>query len=228
MKYKTLLFDVDDTLLDFQATEKAALRQLFAAEGLELTVDLERCYKKMNLELWQSFERGECSRDELVYQRFGHFFGQLGQTVDSVKLENQYRSFLNQGHHLLGNSLAIIKDLSRKADLFVVTNGVSKTQYQRLGDAKLLPYFKNVFVSEDTGYQKPMKEYFDYVFERIPNLDLAKTVIIGDSLTSDIQGGVAAGIDTIWLNNQKESSQSTIHSTYEIQQLDEIYPIIDC
>lgn len=226
MKYKTILFDVDDTLLDFQATEKAALTKLFASEGMELTTELEQRYKEMNHELWRSFERGERSRDEVIYQRFGQFFQKFGKVVDSVALENRYRSFLNEGHHLLGNSFSIIEDLSQKADLYVVTNGVSKTQYQRLGDAKLLPYFKDVFVSEDTGYQKPMKEYFDYVFERIPKLKLTETVIIGDSLTSDIQGGLLAGIDTIWLNNQSETINPAIQATYEIQQLDEIYSII--
>ncbi|MHC5246890.1 YjjG family noncanonical pyrimidine nucleotidase [Enterococcus sp. LJL120] len=227
MRYNTLLFDVDDTLLDFQATEKQALTKLFATEGLTLSPDLEEQYKTMNHGLWAAFERGEKTRDEVVNQRFGIFFEALGVRVDSIDLENRYRKFLEEGHDLLGNSYQIVADLSTKADLYVVTNGVSQTQYRRLTDAKLLPFFKEIFVSEDTGYQKPMKEYFDYVFARIPNLDKSDTVIIGDSLSSDIKGGIVAGIDTIWLNSKSEQAGNEIHPTYTINQLESIYRILE-
>ncbi|WP_265459341.1 YjjG family noncanonical pyrimidine nucleotidase [Enterococcus sp. HY326] len=227
MRYNTLLFDVDDTLLDFQATEKQALTKLFATEGLTLSPDLEEQYKTMNHGLWAAFERGGKTRDEVVNQRFGIFFEALGVRVDSVELENRYRKFLEEGHDLLGNSYQIVADLSTKADLYVVTNGVSQTQYRRLTDARLLPFFKEIFVSEDTGYQKPMKEYFDYVFARIPNLDKSDTVIIGDSLSSDIKGGIVAGIDTIWLNSKSEQASNEIHPTYTINQLESIYRILE-
>ncbi|MDH6364870.1 2-haloacid dehalogenase [Enterococcus sp. PF1-24] len=224
MKYQTLLFDVDDTLLDFQATERVALKRLFAFAGVTETPALVAKYKEMNHELWRSFERGERTRDEVIYQRFGMFFESLGKKVDGVALENQYRIFLEEGHDLMPDSREIITDLSQRADLYIVTNGVSQTQYRRLTDAKLLPFFKDVFVSEDTGYQKPMIEYFDYVFDRIPNFAKEQAVIIGDSLTSDIQGGITAGIDTIWLNPQKTTGM--IQPTYEIQQLTELYGIL--
>lgn len=227
MNYKTLLFDVDDTLLDFQATEKQALQKLFQAQGVTLTTEIEQAYKRMNHGLWQAFERGERTRDQVTNERFGLFFGTLGLSVDSLAVEKQYRSFLDEGHHLLGNSYQIIADLSQKANLYVVTNGVSKTQYRRLTDAKLLPFFKDIFVSEDTGYQKPMPEYFAYVFDRIPHLDKKETVIIGDSLTSDIQGGLISGIDTVWLNSKGERESEKIQPTYTIQQLDEIYNILE-
>lgn len=227
MKYKTLLFDVDDTLLDFQATEKQALRKLFDNQGVTLTAELEQDYKTMNHGLWQEFERGERTRDQVINERFGLFFKKLGISVDSLAVEKKYRSFLDEGHDLLGNSRKIIADLSQKADLYVVTNGVSKTQYRRLTDAKLLPFFKDIFVSEDTGYQKPMPEYFEYVFDRIPRLDKKETVIIGDSLTSDIQGGLTAGIDTVWLNSTGESESERIQPTYTIKQLEAIYDILE-
>lgn len=227
MRYNTLLFDVDDTLLDFQAAEKQALTKLFATEGLTLSPDLEEKYKTMNHKLWAAFERGEKTRDEVVNQRFGLFFEALGVRVDSIDLENRYRKFLEEGHDLLGNSYQIVADLSKKANLYIVTNGVSQTQYRRLTDAKLLPFFKAVFVSEDTGYQKPMKEYFDYVFARIPNFEKEATVIIGDSLSSDIQGGITAGIDTIWLNSKSEQATAGIQPTYTINQLESIYRILE-
>lgn len=225
MKYKNLLFDVDDTLLDFQAAENQALGSLFQTEGIPLTPEIKTSYQALNRMLWEEYEQGKRSRDEVVNQRFALLFQQFGKSVDGMMLEKQYRQFLNQGHQLLGNSRQIIADLSNKAELYVVTNGVSDTQYQRLTASKLLPYFKNVFVSEDTGYQKPMKEYFDYVFDRIPDFKKEETVIIGDSLSSDIAGGKQAGIDTIWLNSD-ENVKTTIAPTYRISSLDEIYTIL--
>lgn len=225
MRYKTLLFDVDDTILDFRDTEHNALKTLFAEQDVPFTEVVKQNYQELNHQLWQEYENGKMSRAQVTNERFGLFFQQLGKTVDSILLEKRYRHFLNQGHKLLGNSREIVADLSKKAELYIVTNGVSETQYQRLNDAKLMPYFKEVFVSEDTGYQKPMKEFFDYVFERIPNLNKEETVIIGDSLTSDILGGNLAGIDTIWLNPEKKAA-ANIQPTHQITALDDIYPIL--
>ncbi|MFD2391437.1 YjjG family noncanonical pyrimidine nucleotidase [Enterococcus gallinarum] len=221
MTYKTLLFDVDDTILDFQDTEHEALMALFAEQGLTMDLEMKQTYQEVNHRLWQQFEQGKLSRDQVVNERFGLFFKKYGRIVDSEAMEKHYRSYLDQGHKLLGNSQLVLAELADKFDLYVVTNGVSKTQYRRLSDAKLMPYFQDIFVSEDTGYQKPMKEFFTYVFDRIPNFEQQKTVIIGDSLSSDILGGHLSGIDTIWLNPNKKVA-STVLPTYEIQSLDQL------
>ena len=225
MKYENLLFDVDDTLLDFKAAELAGLTKLFANHGYILTDKLLAKYQMMNQSLWKDYEENRRTREEILDTRFGLFFDKLGKKVDSQAIEQEYRHYLNQGAQRLGNSLEIIADLSNKANLYVVTNGVAKTQYQRLKAASLLPYFKDIFVSETIGYQKPRVEFFEYVFRRIPQVDLSKTVIIGDSLSSDIQGGVNAGIDNIWLNPHGENSDK-IQPTYMIQTLDELYEIL--
>ena len=183
MTYKTLLFDVDDTILDFQDTEHEALTALFAEQGLTMDLEMKQTYQEVNHGLWQQFEQGKLSRDQVVNERFGLFFKKYGRIVDSEAMEKHYRSYLDQGHKLLGNSQLVLAELADKFDLYVVTNGVSKTQYRRLSDAKLMPYFRDIFVSEDKGYQKPMKEFFTYVFDRIPNFEQQKTVIIGDSLS---------------------------------------------
>lgn len=225
MKYTTLLFDVDDTLLDFKAAENQGLHQLFAEEGLDLTPNLKQQYQTLNHQLWHDYEQNKISRDEVLNQRFRLFFEQLGRKVDGEQMELRYRQYLNQGHQLLGNSLKIIQDLAPKASLYVVTNGVSETQYRRLTDAKLYPYFKDIFVSDAIGYQKPRIEFFNHVFDKIPHVDLKKTLIIGDSLTSDIQGGINANIDTVWLN-PKQTPAKSCQPTYEITQLEQLYPIL--
>ncbi|WP_429950133.1 YjjG family noncanonical pyrimidine nucleotidase [Enterococcus sp. AZ101] len=227
MKFKTLLFDVDDTLLDFQLTERKALQVLFQEEELTLTDEIEAIYKKINSRLWREFEQGKTDKATVTDTRFSLLFQQLNKKVDGKKMGEQYRYHLSQGHDLLGNSKAVIEKLNFDYELYIVTNGVAKTQYQRLNDSQMTKFFNDIFVSEEVGYQKPMKEYFDYVFERIPNFEREKTMIIGDSLASDIQGGQLAGIQTLWLNPTKQAALATIQPNYEISRLDDIFDILD-
>lgn len=226
-KYQTLLFDVDDTLLDFGAAEENALRLLFEEQKIPLTIEIKKHYKNLNQAMWQEFEKGNLERDELVNTRFSQLFKFLGQDVDGFLLEKSYRRFLEEGHELIDGAQSLIQTLKKDYDLYIVTNGVSKTQDKRLRDSGLHASFKDIFVSEDTGYQKPMKEYFDYVFARIPNFNREKTLIIGDTLGSDILGGQKVGMDTCWFNPTKKSNTSEIRATYQIAKLSELYLILE-
>ncbi|MBK3494711.1 YjjG family noncanonical pyrimidine nucleotidase [Viridibacillus sp. YIM B01967] len=225
-KYQTLLFDVDDTILDFGAAEKEALHSLFKDQEILLTAEIEAHYKEINQGLWRAFEEGEIDRNEVVNTRFALLFNKYGKEVDGAALERNYRIHLEEGHQLIEGAMELITSLQNKYDLYVVTNGVSKTQDKRLRASGLHSLFKNIFVSEDTGYQKPMKEYFDYVFARIPHFSAENTLIIGDSLSSDIKGGQLAGIDTCWLSPQMKLNNTEIIPTYQIQKLDELYRIL--
>src|SRR5699024_12566435 len=98
MKYKTLLFDVDDTLLDFQLTEANALSALFAEQGITLTPEIETSYKALNHHLWQEFEKGRLSREEIIGSRLGLLFKQFGKTVVSEHMETRYRHYLYNGN----------------------------------------------------------------------------------------------------------------------------------
>ncbi|HDL0749615.1 TPA: YjjG family noncanonical pyrimidine nucleotidase, partial [Enterococcus faecium] len=211
----------------FQLTEANALSALFAEQGITLTPEIETSYKALNHHLWQEFEKGRLSREEIIGSRFGLLFQQFGKTVDSDQMEKRYRHYLNQGHDLVPGSLEILKKVHPHADLYIVTNGVSHTQHRRLTDAGMLDYFKDIFVSEAVGAQKPMKEFFDHVFSHIPNFDKKQTVIIGDSLTSDIKGGNMAGIDTIWFNRNKLPEIEEIQPTYRIDSLEELYSLLE-
>lgn len=217
---------MDDTLLDFGAAEQAALRSLFADQGVALTAEIEAQYKKINQGLWKAFEEGKMSRDEVVNTRFSLLFRECGQEVDGLLLEGKYRGYLEEGHQLLTGALELITALQTKYDLYIVTNGVSKTQQKRLQNSGLHPLFKDIFVSEDTGYQKPMKEFFDHVFARIPDLTPEQGLIIGDSLTADIKGGHQSGLDTCWFNPARKPNDTGIMPTYEIEKLEELYRIL--
>jgi len=226
-KYKTLFFDADDTLLDFAAAEELALRLLFKEQNFPLSKDIEEHYQTLNQKLWRSFEEGKISRDEVVNTRFSSLFKEYGHEVDGVLLEQKYRGFLDEGHQLVHGALNVITKLQQQFDLYIVTNGVSKTQDKRLRDSGLHPFFTEIFVSEDTGFQKPMKEFFEYVFARIPNLSIENSLIVGDSLTSDMKGGQLAGLDTCWFNPEARPNHSGIVPTYEIQRLEELYQILE-
>lgn len=225
-KYQTLLFDVDDTLLDFKAAERMALHLLFEEQKISLTDEITAHYKRINQGLWKSFEEGKMDRDEVVNTRFSILFKEYGQEVDGPLFEQNYRSYLEEGNQLIQGSFELIQDLQSEYDLYIVTNGVSKTQDKRLRNSGLHSFFKDIFVSEDTGFQKPMKEYFDYVFARISNFSVEKGLIIGDSLSADIKGGQLAGLDTCWFNPAKKPNHTGIVPTYEIQSLNELYQIL--
>ncbi|EUJ59250.1 YjjG family noncanonical pyrimidine nucleotidase [Listeria fleischmannii] len=226
MKYDTLLFDVDDTLLDFKKAEDDALVKLFESEGVSDATLLTVQYKKLNQSLWKAFERGEISRDEVIQTRFAKLFAMHGQTVNGVLLENTYRGFLEEGHEKISGAAELLTQLAPHYALFVVTNGVSKTQYRRLRDSGLDIFFQKIFVSEDTGYQKPQTEFFDYCFARIPHFDKEKTLLIGDSLSSDIRGASLSGLDSCWFNPDHLTARQDEKPTYEIHALSELLNIL--
>lgn len=227
MNYTTLLFDIDHTLLDFDATERAALRQLFEEEQLEWTDEREARYRTINRSLWQALERGEVTRQEVITSRFVAFFAEQGRTVDGSRMDTRYRTYLSQGTQLIEGAIELLDALKGKYQLYVVTNGVAVTQRARLAGSGLDSYFDGIFVSEETGYQKPMAAFFDYVFDRIPNVTRDRTLIIGDSLTADIQGGITAGIATCWFNPARAAAPVKLTPTYTIERLDELVTLLE-
>ncbi len=134
---------------------------------------------------------------------------------------------MQEAHHYVDGAYEVIQQLANDYDLYVVSNGKTGTQNKRLQDAQLAQFFKGIFISEQTGFQKPMPAFFDYVFERIDGLQKDKTLIIGDSLTSDIKGGLQAGIDTCWFNIRHIDNTSTIQPHYEIKKLHELHVLLD-
>ncbi len=198
----------------------------FEEKGMSLTSEIEAQYKKINKSLWTAFEEGKINRDEVVNTRFSILFKEYGEEVDGILFENNYRSYLEEGNQLMEGALQFINQIQSEYDLYIVTNGISKTQDKRLRNAGLHALFQDIFVSEDTGYQKPMKEYFDYVFERIPNFVPEEGLIIGDSLSADMKGGYVAGIDTCWFNPERKLNDSGIIPTYEVHNFEELYALL--
>ena len=198
-KYTTLLFDADMTLFDFARAEKDAFGIVMRRHGIEFdATDFER-YKNYNESLWVSYGRGEITKEFLQRERFAAFLPTVGggEELDGGEVNREYLESLADCSVLLDGAEDACRILSGVYDLYIVTNGVERTQKKRLANSAVKPYIKDIFVSEEVGVPKPMKEYFDYVFAHIGEERRESSVIIGDSLTSDIEGGRRAGIDTI-------------------------------
>lgn len=225
IKYNTIMFDVDDTILDFKRGEEVALKSLFSEIGAPQNSHIISEYRKINKMLWRDFENGDTDRDYIFTNRFTMLFKKYGIEVDGVQMEQKYRKYLDMQHEQVDGASEILDYLHSKCRLYVVTNGVSSTQYKRLSDANMNRYFDKIFVSDDIGYQKPMKEFFETVTSEIPEYDPKKTLIVGDSLGADILGGINVGIDTCWLNRFGEEA-SEIVPDYEIKVLNEIFNIV--
>ena len=227
MKYEILLFDADNTVLDFDKSEEQALGRAFADTELQFNQNVLQVYRKNNIYQWQLFEQGKLSKPQVLINRFVETFKDLGLPLDSVEtVSNLYEEYLKLGFFVIPHAVEVLEQLQKTCKLYIVSNGVAEIQNSRMKGSGLERYFLARFVSEEVGYPKPQMEYFDYCFKHIDGFDKSKTLIIGDSLTSDIQGGVNACIDTCWFNPWHNVNKSKLQPTYEITDLRQILDIV--
>lgn len=222
MAYESILLDVDDTLLNFKAGQRQAVDKLFRDQGLELTPVMRNLYEAKNHQLWSDLEKGLVSREFVLAERFTYIFKEYGLVKDGAAMDQIFRKYLAAETIFMEGAKAAVKELAQSHDLYVVTNGVAVTQHSRLANAGLTQYFKGIYISEEVGYQKPNRQFFDYLFEHSPEIDPNKTLIVGDSLTADIQGGVNAGINTCWYNPEGLLNSTTVTPTFEINNLNQL------
>lgn len=219
-KYKYLLFDVDDTLLDFAKAEDIAFRKLLNRYNIEYNPIYYDIYQKENKRLWHEFELEHISKKEIFDNRMIPLFNELKIDDDPVKASYDFLEYLSKGAYLIGNTFKVLEKLSKKYKLYIITNGVSSVQYPRIKSVGIDKFFSGIFVSEEIGYQKPKKEFFDYIAANIEGFNKEEAIVIGDSLTSDIYGAINYDIDTCWFNPNGKSSELNI--TYIIKSIDEL------
>jgi YjjG family noncanonical pyrimidine nucleotidase len=196
MKYTTLLFDADGTLFDYDAAERAALRLALQKYGIRFTRRRLSLYRGINAEKWGLFERNAISVADLQTSRFAEMFAALGiSQIDAAEFNQEYLNRLAGGAQLNAGALEVCRALSGAARLAIITNGVARTQRGRLEKSAIKPYISDLFVSEEIGRSKPDGRYFDYVFEKMGLRDKSGVLVIGDSLTSDVKGGIDYGLD---------------------------------
>lgn len=227
VKYDILLFDADNTILDFDKSEEQALERAFCDMGLEFNENVLVVYRKNNIKQWQLFEQGRLTKPQVLVNRFVETFKEMNLPLAKANtVGNLYEEYLKFGFFVVPHAEEVLTELQAKCKLYVVSNGVAEIQNSRMKGSGLEKYFIARFVSEEVGYPKPQKEYFDYCFKHIDGFDKSKALIIGDSLTSDIQGGVNAGIDTCWFNPKCAINSSNLTPCYEIVDLRQLLDIV--
>lgn len=226
VRYHTILFDADNTLLDFLASEREALSDALRLFEVEPTDDIIKTYSRINSEMWKRLERGEITKDALRELRFEEFCRFYGFELDVPRLSSVYTEYLAGKIFLMDGALETCRALFEKCRLFVITNGMASVQRGRFDPSPLAPLFQGAFISDVIGVEKPNQGFFDYVKQHVPDFCAADTLVVGDSLTSDIAGGIAAGIDTCWFNPEKKPVPAKMPITYTIHELKELLPLV--
>ena len=228
MSYKFLLFDLDHTLLDFDAAEDIALTQLLEEEGVEDIQNYKDYYVPMNKALWKDLEQKKITKDALINTRFEKLFAHFGIEKDGSYLAERYQFFLSkQGQTYLGVEDLLKNLIKQDYELYAATNGITGIQTGRLAQSGLAPYFNQVFISEQLQTQKPDALFYEKIGQQIEGFSKEKTLMIGDSLTADIQGGNNAGIDTIWYNPHHLENYTQAQPTYEVHSYRDLLDCLD-
>lgn len=223
---KTILLDIDDTILDFHECAKATIIRACEDFNISFTEEMLHYYMKQNAFLWGEYEKGIITREDIFRTRFPNLFKEYGFKIDGIEFESAFQKYFKTQHKFIDGAEEIVEYLGNKYDLYVASNSLLSTQTSRLTSAGLYKYFKKIFVSDVIGYQKPTTEFFEGCFCQIDDFNKKETIIIGDSLNSDIKGGCLAGIKTCWYNPKKIENKTIYHADYVIHNLCEIKNIL--
>lgn len=226
MSYTTILFDADNTLFDFTRSEHDALQKCLIARNLPHGDDTVAVYSAINDKHWKMLERGEITREALRISRFTEFFAVINADCDPVVMADDYMLALSEQHVLIDGAEALCRELADKCRLYLITNGSTFIQTRRFSASPIYPLFEAIFISEALGVEKPQRAYFDAVAAQIPDFDPATTLVVGDSLTSDIRGGINAGLDTCWYNPKGKPHPADMPVIYIAPDFDTIRRII--
>ena len=218
----TILFDLDDTILDFHRCEAVALSETLSSMGIEPTPAVLRRYSVINDAHWKALERGELRREQVLTGRFHVLFRELGVEADIFEAQARYEDLLSRQHFFLPGARELLDTLQGRYELDLISNGTAVVQDRRLAESGLIPCFKHIFISQRLGCDKPSPAFFDACFAAMPGKQRQECVVVGDSLTSDILGGINAGIRTIWYNPRHLAPSGGIVPDYECHALPEL------
>ncbi|KAA8325302.1 noncanonical pyrimidine nucleotidase, YjjG family [Leuconostoc carnosum] len=219
---KNIIFDLDDTLLDFKRGEYEGVREILKKQG---AIDLDRAftnYNEINDSIWQKIEKGY-DRQPLLDNRFSDTLALMGISTDGRELEKEYRKKLDQNYYVIPGAIALLKELTELGfTLFVGTNGVANTQHSRLLGSGINQYFDMIFISEEIGFRKPDPKFFSFIINTNPEINVDNTLMIGDRLSADIQGASSIAMKNIWFNPNNEPRKEDIKPTYTAGSYDDI------
>lgn len=224
MLYTSLFLDIDNTILDFYKAEAEAVRKVMIKHGIPHSDKDVKIYSNINQTYWERFEKGEIPKSDIFEGRFKTLLEYYGIDGDSAAISEDYKNNLSEGYFKMEGAIEILEYLRSKGyKLYATTNGLSSTQFKRIKNSGVEPYFDKIFVSEEAGHQKPEKEYFDYVIANIPEKDKSKMLVVGDSPSSDILGAINSGLDACWFNPEhkapKYETKYEVHTLYELKNI---------
>ncbi len=228
MKYEVLLFDADETLFDFKKSE----RQAFENSIREFNMDYDenyhlKIYEEINTGIWLEFEKGLITQEKLKVERFRRLSEKLNVSFDPKEFAKSYMKHLANASFLYEDSFELIKNLSQNYRLAIITNGLTDVQSKRIGQSVIAKYFETIVISEEVKASKPNPEIFEIALSNLNYSDKIKILMIGDSLSSDIKGGINFGIDTCWTNFKNLENSTTLKPTYEISTLMDLLKILN-
>ncbi|MCG7338726.1 YjjG family noncanonical pyrimidine nucleotidase [Staphylococcus sp. ACRSN] len=227
MDSKNIFLDFDDTLVDFHDAEAYAFYKLTKYYKVESTFEDLKLFMKVNQSHWEAFQNNLLTKSEVLSKRFEAYFDLQALKVNGEEADHVFRDELaNAPIKYFPKTLETLEMMKEHHNLYIVTNGVLETQERRIDKTPFGKWFDGVFVSEQTGYQKPMPEFFDFVFNEIGEEKRENAIIIGDSLTSDILGGKNANIDTCWFNPRQKVNDTQIMPDFTISSLSELTEFI--
>lgn len=227
MRYEVIIFDADDTLFDFKKSEREAFKNSMVEFDIKYDENHHlRIYQDINTAIWTEFEQGFITLEKLKVERFRRLSEKLNAGFDENKFAKAYIKHLADASFLFDESLELVESLHKDYKLTIVTNGLTDVQSKRIRKSDIAKYFKDVVISEEIKVAKPAPEIFEHAVKDIKNMDKGKILVVGDSLSSDIQGGINFGVDTCWYNPNRIINNTSIKPTYEISSLMELKNIL--
>ncbi|HSI19413.1 MAG TPA: YjjG family noncanonical pyrimidine nucleotidase [Sphingomonas sp.] len=227
MKYRHFLFDLDDTLLDFRASERQSFERTLAALGLaEEASAVFPHYQRENAALWAAFEKGLVEKDWLRVERFRRTFAHCSIDADPDKASSQYLDFLPETVVLVDGAARLCEMLCGIGEIGIITNGIEAVQTRRIANSGLGQWLSFVATSETCGHAKPDIRFFEYSANRFRSFAKAEAIIIGDRLDADIAGACAFKIDSCWFNPLENERGGSFSPTFEVSHLDQIEGVL--
>ena len=226
-KYYCILFDADNTLLDFDAAERKALAETLTQYGIEPSSETMETYRTINEGLWRQLEKGQIRREKLMNERFTRFLKEIGAAGNGAEMNRYYLNQLSTHPDLMpGNVLDVLHELAEVATLAIVSNGAYKVQSARIADSGIARFMDGVYISEKVGASKPSARIFDAALRDLGVNDRSRVLVVGDDLLADIRGGQSAGLDTCWVNFDGRENESGVEPKYTIGSYEALYHIV--